>query len=83
MLQERDKCRNWSDTAIHNSVKRAIQHRTSPGQWPSEFTEHMYCDEHEALLAGAILYLDSLAGIKSREPEIEPVDRERKITHEL
>ena len=78
MRREMHPCRNWTDKAIHSSVLAALQARTTPGNFANEFAGHLTEAEHEALLAGAILYFDSICGFK-REPESEPVSQERNI----
>jgi len=82
MRQERDRCRDWTDQAIFDSIKAALQVRTAAGNRSINFSQNMFGDEMQAILAGAILYIDSLSGFE-REPESEPTSQERKIEMEL
>ena len=83
MRRHRQKAKDWTDDAIYISVKRALHYQATPGNVPGTYFSGMYVDELAALLAGAILYLDSLNGSNPRIPEAEPMERERKIDLDL
>jgi len=83
MRRHRQKAKDWTDAAIYTSVKRALHYQATPGNFPQDYYVGIYTDELEALLAGAILYLDSLNGSNPRIPEAEPMERERKIDLDL
>ena len=75
----------WNDGAIRSSIRRILLLRSNASEMSkhSSFT-HMFGDELEAILAGAIKYMDGIDGIDNNEAEqAEPVNQDRKIEPDL
>ena len=72
----------WNDGAIRSSIRRILLLRSKDSEMSkrSSFT-HMFGDELEAILAGAIKYMDSIDNNEAEQAE--PVSQDRKIEPDL